>query len=176
MKPNTSETLLALVGTLIFLFLLLPIFLICIPYAIFSASKHVFHTDIAQFQYVGLILIVLGVIIYLWCSSSFVFSGKGTPIPFTPTKKLVITGLYRLVRNPLYIAGSFVLVGEALLFQSLGIFIYFLIMFGIFNVHVLMEETFLTEKFGSTYERYRQSVPRWIPRLKPYKDNDYEAF
>jgi len=84
----------------------------------------------------------------------------------------VVTGLYRLVRNPIYIAGSSVLAGEALLFQSKGIFIYFLIMFGIFNVHVLIEETLLAEKFGATYEQYRKSVPRWIPRITPYKKID----
>jgi protein-S-isoprenylcysteine O-methyltransferase Ste14 len=64
-----------------------------------------------------------------------------------------VTGIYRFVRNPLYIAGVLVLSGEAILFQSLGILIYCLVMFGIFNVHVLMEESLLAEKFGAIYER-----------------------
>ena len=95
--------------------------------------------------------------------------GKGTQIPFTPIKELIVTGLYRFVRNPLYIAGVLVLSGEAILFQSFGILIYCLVMFGIFNVLVRMEETLLAEKFGAKYERYCKSVPRWMPRFKPFK-------
>jgi protein-S-isoprenylcysteine O-methyltransferase Ste14 len=93
-------------------------------------------------------------------------------MPFTPTKSLVVKGLYRFVRNPLYIAGSLVLVGEALLFQSVGILIYCFVMFVIFNIHVFLEEKFLTYQFGETYEQYRKSVPRWIPRIKPYREDD----
>lgn len=114
-------------------------------------------------------------LLYIICSGSFVFIGKGTPIPFTPTKELIVTGLYRFVRNPLYISGVLVLAGEAILFQSLGILIYCLVMFGIFNVHVLMEETLLADKFGEAYQRYCKSVTRWIPSAKPYIDNDSES-
>ncbi|MEJ2476195.1 MAG: isoprenylcysteine carboxylmethyltransferase family protein, partial [Desulfobacterales bacterium] len=96
----------------------------------------------------------------------------GTPIPFTPTKELVVTGLYKYVRNPLYIAGMLVLLGETLLFLSKGIFIYTLIIFGVFNIHVLMEENHLEDTFGKKYEQYRKDVPRWIPRFKSYKEND----
>ena len=174
MKPGISETLLAILGTLLFLLGILPIFLIWIPYEILSDPNYVYSFNIGTFRYIGLVPIALGIVIYVWCSGMFVFYGKGTPIPFTPTKKLVIKGLYRFVRNPIYLAGSSVLVGEALLFQSKGIFIYFLVMFGIFSVHVLFEETLLAEKFGATYEQYRKSVPRWIPRLTPYKENDSE--
>jgi len=75
----------------------------------------------------------------------------------------------------LYVAGVSVLTGEALLFQSIGIFIYCLVMFGIFSFHVLMEEALLANKFGATYKQYLKSVPRWIPRLKPYRENDSES-
>ena len=175
MKSKIAETLIALLGTLVFLFLILPFFLIWIPYKILSLPKHIYLFDIGAFRYFGLVPIVMGVVIYFWCSHSFVFFGKGTPIPFTPTQNLVVTGLYRFVRNPIYIAGSSVLAGEALLFQSKGLFIYFLIMFGIFNVHVFIEETLLAEKFGATYEQYRKSVPRWIPRITSYKKIDSES-
>ena len=175
MKSKIAETLIALLGTLVFLFLILPFFLIWIPYKILSLPKHIYLFDIGAFRYFGLVPIVMGVVIYFWCSHSFVFFGKGTPIPFTPTQNLVVTELYRFVRNPIYIAGSSVLAGEALLFQSKGLFIYFLIMFGIFNVHVLIEETLLAEKFGATYEQYQKSVPRWIPRITPYKKIDSES-
>ncbi len=175
MKVKISEILPAFLGTLLYLFLLLPFFLIWIPHRILSSPEHIYQFDIGAVRLFGFILIALGFVIYIICSGSFVFIGKGTPIPFTPTKELIVTGLYRFVRNPLYIAGVLVLAGEAILFQSLGILIYCLVMFGIFNVHVLMEETSLTEKFGASYQEYCKSVDRWIPRFRLNKDNDSES-
>ena len=176
MKSKTFDTLLALFGTLLFLFLILPVFLILIPYKILSSPNSVYLFDIGVLRYFGLVPIVLGVVIYFWCSHSFVFFGIGTPVLFTQTERLVVTGLYRFVRNPMYTAGVFVLTGEALLFQSIGILIYCLVMFGIFNVQVLIEETLLADKYRETYEQYRKSVRRWIPRLTPYQENDSETY
>lgn len=175
MKSKIAETLIASLGTLLFLLLLIPFFLIWIPYRILLSPEYIYRFEIGIYRYLGLAPIVLGVVIYLFCSGSFVYVGKGTPIPFTPTKELIVTGLYRFVRNPLYIAGVLVLAGEAILFQSLGIFIYCLVMFVVFNVHVLMEESLLGEKFGARYEQYCKSVPRWIPRFKPYRKKDSES-
>jgi protein-S-isoprenylcysteine O-methyltransferase Ste14 len=177
MKSKIGETLLASFGTLVFLFLILPFFLVWIPYKILISPNASYLFDIGVFRIIGLVPIVLGVVIYFWCSHSFVFFGKGTPILFTPTKKLVVAGLYKFVRNPMYIAGSLVIAGEALLFQSKGLSIYFLIMFGAFNLQVLcFEEPYLTDKFGDSYKRYRQYVRRWIPRLTPYRENNSESF
>ena len=105
MKAKISEILTALLGTLIYLLLLLPFFLIWIPHRILLAPEQIYLFDIGVFRYLGLVPIALGFLIYVLCSRSFVFIGKGTPIPFTPTKELIATGLYRFVRNPLYIAG-----------------------------------------------------------------------
>ena len=165
MKSKIAETLISSLGTLLYLFLIVPFFLIWIPYRILLSPEFIYRFDIGIYRYLGLAPIILGVAIYIFCSGSFIFVGKGTPIPFTPTKELIVTGLFRFVRNPLYIAGVLVLVGEAILFQSLGILIYCLVMFGVFNVHVLMEETLLAEKFGARYKQYCKSVPRWLPRL-----------
>ena len=175
MKAKASEILLALLGTSLFLFIILPFFLVWIPRKILLSPEHNYLFEIGAFRYLGLAPIVSGVIIYIFCSCSFIFIGKGTPIPFTPTKELIVTGFYRFVRNPLYIAGVFVLAGEALLFQSIGILIYCVVMFVAFNVHVFMEEAILSEKFGATYDQYRNSVPRWIPRVKPYKGDASES-
>ncbi len=169
MKSSIAETLLASLGTLVFLLLIIPFFLIWIPHRILLSSEIIYRFDIGVYRYLGLIPIVLGVIIYIICSGSFVFVGKSTPIFFTPTKNLIVSGLYRFVRNPLYIAGVLVLTGEAILFQSIGIFIYCLLMFGSFHVIVLIEETLLEEKFGAKYEQYCKSVPRWFPTIKPFK-------
>ena len=172
MNFKIAETLIASLGTLLYLFLILPFFLIWIPRRILLSPEHIYRFDIGICRYFGLAPIVLGLAIYIFCSGSFVIVGKGTPIPFTPIKELIVTGLYRFVRNPLYIAGVLVLAGEAILFQSLGIFIYCLVMFGGFNIHVLMEEASLAERFGARYEQYCRAVPRWIPRLKPYGQKD----
>ena len=175
MKSKASEILSALLGTLLLLFIVIPVFLIWIPRAILLSPEHIYRFDIGVFRYLGLVPIVFGIVIFIFCSGSFAFIAKGTPIPFTPTKELIVSGFYRFVRNPLYIAGVFVLAGEALLFQSGGIFIYCLVMFGIFNLFIMMEEKQLAEEFGSTYKQYCNSVPRWIPRLKPYKDNNSKS-
>jgi protein-S-isoprenylcysteine O-methyltransferase Ste14 len=169
MKRMSSETLSALISTLFFLFVLLPIFYLWIPYEIIS-SRYLYSFNIGVLRYLGICFIILGIIIGISCSIGFVVQGKGSPIPFTPTKELVVTGIYRYVRNPLYIAGSSVLIGETLLFQSFGLLIYFIFMFGVFYVQALLEETHLETEFGETYNHYRESVPRWIPNFKPYKD------
>jgi protein-S-isoprenylcysteine O-methyltransferase Ste14 len=133
MKSKIAETLISSLGTLLFLFLIIPFFLIWIPHRILLSPELIYRFDIGIYRYLGLAPIVFGVVIYIFCSGSFVFIGKGTPIPFTPTKELIVTGLYRFVRNPLYIAGVLVLLGEAILFQSLGILIYCLVLKGLFN-------------------------------------------
>jgi len=170
MKPKTSELIEALLGTLFFLMIIVPIFTIWIPRTIISSSYQIYEFDIGKIRFLGLLPILLGSAIYVSCSFNFLFVGRSSPIPFTQTKRLILKGLYRYVRNPLYIAGVFVLVGEAVLFQSVGIFIYCLVMFGLFYVNVIMEETFLANEFGAEYDQYCNSVPRWIPRLTAYKD------
>jgi protein-S-isoprenylcysteine O-methyltransferase Ste14 len=163
----------AVFGTLFFLLLILPVFLIAIPYKIVSSPNHVLLFDIGPWRYFGWAPIVLGVAVYIWCSHSFSFQGKGTPIPLTPTRELVVSGLYRYVRNPMYIAGFMVLGGETVLFQSKGMLVYFLIMLAGLNFQVLcFEEPYLEEKFGESFRSYRRAVRRWIPRLTPYRKDD----
>ena len=173
MNYNIAETLRAVLGTLLFLFIILPFFLIVIPYIFLSSPNHIYPFDIGVFRYLGLVPIILGVAIYLWCSHSFVFFGKGAPIQFTPIKNLMVTGLYRHVRNPMYIGALLIIVGEALLFQSKGLIIYALASFVVINFFVqFFEEPHLANKFGETYERYCNSVSRWIPGLRPYREED----
>lgn len=172
MQAKTSELIEALLGTLFFLFILVPIFMIWIPRTIILAPYQIYKFDFGAIRFLGLLPILIGIALYVTCSGYFFFIGQSSPIFFTQTKKLIVKGFYRYVRNPLYIAGVLVLAGEAVLFQSIGIFIYCLLMFGIFYIHVIMEETFLATEFGAEYEQYRNSVPRWIPRLTPYHHDD----
>jgi protein-S-isoprenylcysteine O-methyltransferase Ste14 len=118
----------------------------------------------------GWIPMILGGCVFIWCYCLFIFVGQGTPWPFDPPKELVVAGPYRFVRNPM--EGSFLLIvlGEALLFESISLLLYWLASFALLHMREeLIEEPALRTRFGPSYERYIRSVPRWIPRLRPYK-------
>ena len=175
MKAKTSEIIQALFGTILFWLVIIPFIYIWIPRWILLSPKYSESFEIGIYRYLGLIPIIVGAVLWIYCSGSFVFVGIGTPVPFTPTKKLIVTGFYRFVRNPLYLAGFIVLIGEGILFQSAGIIIYSIVIFGHFHLLVILEEAFLEKKFGDSYKQYCKSVPRWIPRIKPYKVNGSDS-
>ena len=117
-------------------------------------------------RYAGLLPIIVGVCIELWCAWDFATKGRGTPAPFDPPKELVVRGLYRRVRNPMYVGVMSILLGEALLFAASTLVWYAAAVFVGFNLFVLLyEEPTLRHKFGAAYERYCAQVPRWLPRL-----------
>lgn len=141
------------------------IFLVGIPYILVSSSLGLRPYEISSFRLIGIPSIALGAAILLWCALNFAKIGKGTPAPFDPPKNLVMTGLYRSVRNPMYLAAELVLVGQAMLFESLTILVYAALMWLIFHLFVVYyEEPNLKGKFGAAYEEYCDAVPRWIPR------------
>ena len=113
-------------------------------------------------------VIVVGVLIYLYTAFwGFAWTGGGTPAPIAPTKTLVVRGLHRFVRNPMYLGVLLAIAGQAWLFRSRDTFIYLLCLWVGFHLFVLLyEEPTLTKHFGEEYERYRKSVPRWIPKLR----------
>jgi protein-S-isoprenylcysteine O-methyltransferase Ste14 len=93
----------------------------------------------------------------------------GTPAPVAPTKNLVVTGLYRYVRNPIYVAVVAIIVGQALLFGAWGLVLLGTVLWLAFHLFVVAyEEPTLQETFGAEYEAYRANVPRWVPRLTPW--------
>ena len=115
-------------------------------------------------RYFGVLPILLGVSIYFWCAWDFTFVGRGTPAPIDPPKELVVRGLYRYVRNPMYIGILSILLGEALIFESRRLFGYTAIAFIFYYlIVVLYEEPTLRRKFRDSYQKYRQAVPRWLP-------------
>jgi protein-S-isoprenylcysteine O-methyltransferase Ste14 len=126
------------------------------------------HSQIGIFRYLGAIPILLGASIYLWCAWDFTFAGRGTPAPIDPPKELVVRGLYRYVRNPMYVGVVSILFGEALFFESRILFEYAAIVFIFFYLFVVLyEEPILMKKFGESYRNYCKSIPRWIPwRIK----------
>jgi protein-S-isoprenylcysteine O-methyltransferase Ste14 len=126
--------------------------------------------SVGNVRLLGVIPGIIGVLIMFWSVVSLVIAGKGTPAPFDPPKALVIKGPYQFVRNPMYIGDLFVLLGEALFFESFVMLGYSLLMLSIWHLFVIgYEEPVLKRKFGESYERYCNSVPRWIPALRPYQ-------
>jgi len=151
-------------------FLILPgAVMVYIPYYILSLDVELFFPDIAVLRFMGLIPIFVGMAIILWCFWDFIISGKGTPAPTDPPKNLVVKGLYRLTRNPMYAGVGVVLFGEVLLFKSTALLFYSLIVLLAFHLFIIFyEEPTLKNKFGDSYELYVASVPRWLPRISSY--------
>ncbi|NVO10773.1 MAG: isoprenylcysteine carboxylmethyltransferase family protein [Bacteroidales bacterium] len=121
---------------------------------------------------IGIFIMCIGLFIMILTISSFVRIGKGTLAPWNPTKKIVISGLYAYVRNPMIIAVLIVLIGESIAVLSLNIFIWTVIFFVINNIYFLVyEEPNLERRFKDEYRDYKGSVPRWVPNLKPFKSD-----
>ena len=117
---------------------------------------------------IGLMLIIAGVPGVVDSFARFALQGLGTPAPIAPTQKLVVTGLYRYVRNPIYVGVVAVIFGQALLFADQRLLSYAALLWLFFHVWVLViEEPTLKETFGAQYEDFRANVPRWVPRLTP---------
>ena len=122
--------------------------------------------DLGPWRWLGLPLLALGAPILTWCIVDFARVGKGTLAPIDPPKFVVRGGLYRFVRNPMYVANLMIILGEALVFQSWAVALYASFMALGFHFFVIFyEEPTLARLFGADYETYRQSVPRWFPRF-----------
>ena len=115
----------------------------------------------------GLSGIGVGVALLLVCIWEFAHSGRGTLAPVDPPSQLVVLGLYRYVRNPMYLSVTTIVLGELLLTQSRGLLIYWAIWFAAVNLFVIgYEEPALRRQFGPSYEHYTRTVPRWIPTFR----------
>jgi protein-S-isoprenylcysteine O-methyltransferase Ste14 len=153
-----------LLKTLIFMAIAPAMVTIYLPYALLPSGRVPLPGSV---RYLGLLPIVVGALAECWCAWDFAVKGRGTPAPFDPPKELVARGLYRRVRNPMYVAVMSILAGEALFFASRTLAVYALAVFVWFNLFVLLyEEPTLRRKFGEAYERYCEAVPRWLPLLK----------
>jgi protein-S-isoprenylcysteine O-methyltransferase Ste14 len=121
----------------------------------------------------GLALIGIGLLLLISTARLFAKRGKGTLAPWDPPKHLVVEGPYRYVRNPMHSGVFITLYGEGLLFGSIPILIFVTVAFVFHWFYIpLMEERWLKEKFGEQYLMYKRNVPAWIPRLKPWQNNN----
>jgi protein-S-isoprenylcysteine O-methyltransferase Ste14 len=117
----------------------------------------------------GAVLLVAAVVVLVRAFARFVVEGGGTPAPVAPTERLVVGGDYRFVRNPMYFAVVTAVLGQAMIFGSLALLIYALVVWAIMAAFVRWyEEPLLLERYGDDYQRYRHAVRAWVPRLHPW--------
>ncbi|MFT3702152.1 MAG: isoprenylcysteine carboxylmethyltransferase family protein [Agriterribacter sp.] len=135
-----------------------------IPFSIAGRSlKNIFAQPFLLHHFLGTFVFIAGFIITIVCIASFAMYGKGTLSPADPTKKLVIRGLYKFSRNPMYVGVTMMLMGEAIFFQSTALWAYAIIIFTAFNLFIIFfEEPRLRDDFGEEYKAYREKVRRWI--------------
>jgi protein-S-isoprenylcysteine O-methyltransferase Ste14 len=121
----------------------------------------------AAVRIAGLVLLVLGAVVLIQAFVRFIAEGRGTPAPVAPTERLVTGGLYRYVRNPMYLAVVAAITGQALALGQAGLLAYAAVVWAVFASFVRWyEEPTLARQFGAQYEAYRRSVPAWWPRFK----------
>jgi protein-S-isoprenylcysteine O-methyltransferase Ste14 len=121
-------------------------------------------------ELVACVLIAAGVAPLLESAARFVRVGKGTLVPTNATQHLVVSGLYRYVRNPMYVGVATCLAAEAILFRSANLVAELLL--ALIGVHLfvcLYEEPTLRKRYGQEYDEFKRNVPRWLPRLTPWK-------
>jgi protein-S-isoprenylcysteine O-methyltransferase Ste14 len=150
------------------LWLLLPgVFAGYVPWRFFGLS--LVHLDFDKpAQLLGLLCLGAGVGLLATCVWEFARSGRGTLAPMDPPRKLVVRGLYRYVRNPMYLSVTLIVLGEALIAQSWPLLLYWAVWFVAANLFVIgYEEPSLRRRFGGSYEEYVQRVGRWLPRFRP---------
>jgi protein-S-isoprenylcysteine O-methyltransferase Ste14 len=116
-----------------------------------------------SFRASGLIPVVIGSVLLVLCVRDFYVSGKGTLAPWSPPRNLVVVGLYRLSRNPMYVAVIVILCGWALTFRSVTLWVYALAIAVIFHLRVVFgEEPWLARTHGEAWVQYRNRIPRWL--------------
>jgi protein-S-isoprenylcysteine O-methyltransferase Ste14 len=163
-RCSAGAEVMVLIKTIVFTFLVPGTVTVLVPYWLLSSPASPQPVQLGVFRYFGVLPILIGIAIYCWCAWDFTFAGRGTPAPIDPPKTLVARGLYRYVRNPMYLGILSILLGEALLFASGRLFEYAAVVFTFsFLFVVLYEEPILRRKFGESYRRYCRSVPRWVP-------------
>ena len=125
---------------------------------------------ISAFRLFGILLIALGLPVLLDSFTRFALIGLGTPAPILPTRHLVVSGFFRCVRNPMYVAVLSIILGQGLLFGSVRILEYGFVVWVTFHLFVLIyEEPTLRKSYGVEYKEFCAKVPRWIPRVRPWR-------
>jgi protein-S-isoprenylcysteine O-methyltransferase Ste14 len=160
----------AIAGSFLFL-LIAPGFVAgVVPYWISRWHSGPAFVGSAAIRILGVLLIFVGAPLLLDSFARFALQGLGTPAPVFPTKHLVVTGFYRYVRNPMYAGVASVIFGQGLHFVNVRVLEYGVVICLAFHLFILLyEEPTLQRTFHEEYEEFCENVPRWIPRLTPWK-------
>lgn len=122
------------------------------------------------------LMIATGLIPLFASMLRFITEGRGTLVPAVPTERLVVSGLYRYVRNPMYVGVLTALAGETALFATRQMLNYLIVVFILMHLFVVLyEEPTLAHRHPEDYSHYKRNVPRWLPRLTPWNDMGNEA-
>jgi len=150
--------------TLLYMGIMHGFFTFYFPYQLALADSRIFELGIVR--YLALPFWLTGTLIIVWCSVAIIRQGHGTPAHLDPPKILIVNGLYRHVRNPIYFGAMLVLFGYLLWFTTPLLMLYSAFAFIGFNLLIIViEEPVLKNMFDSEYIEYSKRVPRWIPRL-----------
>jgi protein-S-isoprenylcysteine O-methyltransferase Ste14 len=156
----------AAVGSLTFLVLAPGVVAGLIPWLITGWSAHDWWLPL---RVLGALMIAGGLLVLLHAFARFVIDGLGTPAPIAPTERLVIDGPYRYVRNPMYLAVTALIIGQALQLGSPALLLYTAAVAAAFGTFVrAYEEPTLARRYGDEYRAYCHSVPPWWPRRRPW--------
>lgn len=149
-------------------FLALPgLFAFVLPWLIAAND-----TSSGEGNAIGIVVAAIGLAVLLWCVRDFYVAGKGTLAPWDPPKHLVIVGLYRFARNPMYAGVLTFVAGWSVTTGSLWLTGYLVALAIAFHLRVLLfEEPRLSKQFGAQWETYAANVSRWLPRLTPWHES-----
>jgi protein-S-isoprenylcysteine O-methyltransferase Ste14 len=160
----------AAIGSAVFFMLAPGVVAGVLPWYITTLSARPAGTRLWVVQGAGIALIVVGVTVLIHAFARFVVQGIGTPAPVAPTQELVVTGLYRHIRNPMYLAVVSIIVGEALVVGAPLLLVYGAVVGAAMAAFARWyEEPALRRRFGARYDAYRRAVPAWRPRVRPFR-------
>lgn len=155
---------LVLVRALTYAALFIGLVLVFVPAQVLSWSGITRPAAIGVPQVTGMVVGAAGAALALWCVLAFAWTGKGTPAPFDPPRRLVVHGPYRVVRNPMYIGAGLALAGATLFYRSGPLLGYTGLFFLLTHLFVVWyEEPILRRTFGGEYDTYCRRVRRWWP-------------
>jgi protein-S-isoprenylcysteine O-methyltransferase Ste14 len=158
-----------LVGSLLFLVLMPGTVVGLVPYWLTRWRVEEPFLGVPILRVAGVLMVLAGLGSLIDSFARFVFVGLGTPAPIAPPTRLVVSGQYRHVRNPMYVAILAIVIGQGLVLGSGALLGYAALLWLLFHLFVVLhEEPRLASRFGAPYEVYRRSVRRWWPRVEPW--------
>lgn len=163
----------AIVGSFFFFLIAPAVVAGVIPFVLVGWSLQQVLFGVPGERIVGAVAVVTGLGCLLECFARFALVGRGTPGPVEQTEVLVVSGLYRFLRNPMYVCVLMIVLGQALLLGRVALFAYVAVLMIVFHLFVVLyEEPTLRRRFGESHEIYCIHVRRWWPRLTPWREAD----